>query len=469
MSSNLLSITNNSSGRVSNTIPKPTSLAIDSTTRWLKRGIWAYFFLVIFEGALRKWFVPALATPLLIVRDPIALWLIVVAWNRRLLPSTPYLIGMTLIAVIGIFTATLLGHGNLLVALFGARPMLLHFPLIFVMGCLFTREDVIAMGQATLWISLPMVVLIAFQFYSPQSAWVNQGVGGDTSGAGFSGAMGYFRPPGTFSFTNGTSSFFSFVAPFVFYFWLNKKLINKFLLIAATVALLFSIPLSISRGLFFQVAISFLFVLVASARKPEYLGRMVLGVIGGFLVLTLLSGTETFGTAMAAFTDRFENANESEGGLVEGVFLDRYLGGFLGSLLGSASVPFFGFGLGMGTNVGAMLLTGSRTFLIAEGEWGRIIGELGPIMGLSVVFIRVALTAKIFMACYRKLAQADLLPWMLLSYGLITLSQGGWGQPTSLGFFTLIGGLILASLRRPGILSNKVNHISTHASQLHNN
>lgn len=448
MSSDLPSITANNWGRKENSTPKQSPLAIDSTIRWLKRGVWAYFFLVIFEGALRKWFLPGLATPLLVVRDPIALWLIVVAWNRRLLPTTLYLTGMTLIAVVGIFTATLLGHGNLLVALFGARPMLLHFPLIFVIGRLFTREDVLKMGRATLWIALPMVVLIAIQFYSPQSAWVNQGVGGDTSGAGFSGALGYFRPPGTFSFTNGTSAYFGFVASFVFYFWLNKKLINKFLLFGATAAVLFAIPLSISRGLLFQVVISFLFVIVASARKPEYLGRMALALIGGFLALTLLSQTETFGTATEAFTARFENANESEGGL-EGVFLDRYLGGLLGALLGSANVSFFGFGLGMGTNVGAMLLTGSRVFLISEGEWGRVIGELGPLMGLSVVFIRVALTAKIFLACYRKLEQADLLPWMLLSYGLITISQGGWGQPTSLGFFTLIGGLVIASLRGP--------------------
>ena len=304
------------------------------------------------------------------------------------------------------------------------------------------------MGKATLWIALPMVVLIAFQFYSPQSAWVNQGVGGDTKGAGFFGAMGYFRPPGTFSFTNGTSAFFGFVAAFVFYFWLNKKLINNFLLIGATIALFFAIPLSISRGLLFQVGVSFIFVIVASARKPEYLGRLALAMLGGIFLVILLSQTETFGTATAAFTYRFENANESEGGL-EGVFLDRYLGGLLGALLGSANVPFFGFGLGMGTNVGAMLLTGSSNFLIAEGEWGRVIGELGPLLGLSVVFIRIAITIKITLASYRKLAQADLLPWMLLSYGFINISQGGWGQPTSLGFFTLIGGLVLASLREP--------------------
>ena len=448
MSPDLRSIPENSSGGAAPVVPKQSFVPISREMRLMKRGVWAYFFLLIFEGALRKWVAPGLATPLLLVRDPVALWLIAMAWNRRLLPTSPYLTGMTLIAVVGIFTAVLLGHGNLLVALFGARIMLLHFPLLFIIGRLFTRADVIEMGRATLWIAIPMVVLIGLQFYSPQSAWVNRGVGGDVAGAGFSGALDYFRPPGTFSFTNGTSMFFGFVAPFVLYFWLDKKSVNKFLLIGATAAVLFAIPLSISRGLFFQVGLSFLFVIVASARKPEYLGRMVLALAAGAFVLTLLSQTESFGTAIAAFTNRFESANEIEGG-VEGVFIDRFLGGLVGALLGSTGVSFFGGGLGMGTNVGASLLSGNRGFLITEGEWGRVIGELGPLMGLGVIFIRMALTVKIALACYRKLAQARLLPWMLLSYGLITMAQGGWSQPTALGFFTLSGGLMLASLREP--------------------
>ena len=43
----------------------------------IKIAIWLYFFLWIFEGALRKWVLPSLATPLLIVRDPIAIFIII--------------------------------------------------------------------------------------------------------------------------------------------------------------------------------------------------------------------------------------------------------------------------------------------------------------------------------------------------------------------------------------------------------
>lgn len=419
----------------------------DRSLRLLKRAIWAYYFLVIFEGALRKWVLPGFSGPLLLIRDPLAIWILLSALTQNRLRANQYLIGAMVIGTIGLFTAVLVGHGNLTVAVFGARILLLHFPLIFVIAKVFTPQDVISMGTVTLWIALPMTVLITAQFYSPQSAWVNLGVGGDTAGGGFSGAMGYFRPPGTFSFTTGTTQFYSFAACFILYFWLNSNQINRLVHIGASIGLVAAIPLSISRSLLFQIGLSIAFTAIAVSRKPKYVGRMILAVLGTVGVLSILSQTSFFQTSTGAFTERFTSANESEGGL-EGIFVDRFLGGLIGAITGSADLPFFGYGLGMGTNVGAQLLTGERAFLISEGEWGRVIGELGPLLGLLVILIRVSLTAEVVVACYKKLRIGDLLPWLLLSYGLITLSQGGWAQPTSLGFCILISGLMMASLRR---------------------
>ena len=48
-------------------------MTVRDPRKYLKIGIWIYFYLLIFEGALRKWFLPSLATPLLVVRDPVAL------------------------------------------------------------------------------------------------------------------------------------------------------------------------------------------------------------------------------------------------------------------------------------------------------------------------------------------------------------------------------------------------------------
>jgi hypothetical protein len=412
--------------------------------QWLKTGIWVYYFLLIFEGALRKWVVPGLAMPLLIVRDPVALWLVLLCWREKLLPKNGFLTAMIFIAVLGIITTIFMGHGNAMVALFGARILLFHYPLIFVFAAVFTREDVIQMGKITLLISLPMTLLIALQFFSPETATVNKGMAGDTDGGGFPGALNFMRPPGTFSFTNGVTLFYNLVGTFVFFFWLNPKLINRLLLVGATLALFASIPLSISRGLFFQVALTLAFTLLAVSRMPKYMSKMIVALIGGTIVLALISNTDLFQTAFGAFSARFDTANEVEGGL-QGVLIDRYMGGMFGALAQSGDQPFFGYGLGMGTNVGAQLLTGKQAFLIAEGEWGRLIGEMGPLLGLSVIIIRIALTARIAIAAYHNMTTGDLLPWILASFGLMNLAQGGWAQPTALGFSILISGLMAAS------------------------
>lgn len=431
-------------------VAKPRVQAKDPD-RIIKLGFWLYFILLIFEGALRKWILPNLATPLLVVRDPVVIWIFILAWKRGIFPANIYLVGMVLIGIVGLFAAILVGHGNLNVALYGARILVLHFPLMFVIGRVFNRDDVIKMGKVILYLSIPMAFLIAIQFYSPQTALVNRGIGGEGFTGGFAGggALGFFRPPGTFSFTNGTTLFFGLTAPFIIYFWLNVKLINRFLLLGATAALLASIPLSISRTLLFQVILTVVFALMATSRKPKYFGPMLIAIAGVLVALFILSTTSFFQTAIQAFSNRFETANDQEGGL-EGTLMDRYFGGMLSALEESSTQPFFGFGIGMGTNVGSMLLSGRVEYLISEGEWGRLIGELGPILGIAAILIRTFFGVELFVKAYKKLTMGDLLPWMLLPFCLTQIPQGQWAQPTSLGFGILIGGLILAALRGSG-------------------
>lgn len=425
-------------------------------TSLLKKGIWMYLFLLIFEGALRKWVLPGLATPLLIVRDPLAVWMLVVATQRGLFKLNSYILWMGAIAIIGIFTAILFGHGNLFVALFGARILLIHFPLIFLIGRIFTYEDVVKMGKVILFISIPMALLVIMQFYSPQSAWVNRGVGGDVSGAGFDGALGFFRPPATFSFITGTVSYYTLAASFIVFFWLNKKGINPLVLYAATAALIIVIPLSISRSLFFGVALCLAFTAIAISRKSEYIGKMIFGAIIVGVVLTYLASKSFFAVGTAAFTSRFETANVSEGGL-NGVLIDRFFGGMFGALKQSWNQSIFGLGEGLGTNVGSMLTTGGLSFLVAEGEWGRVIGEMGPLMGLIIIGIRLRISYKIAIESYRSLAKGNLLPWLLLCIILVTLTQGQWAQPSILGFTILVCGLSIAAIKGP----TKNNSIKT--------
>ena len=421
---------------------------VKSDNKLLKAGIWAYLLLLIFEGALRKWFLPSLAAPLLIIRDPIALWIIFNAIQKGMFPKSTFVFWMVFVGISSLLTALFFGHGNIKVAMFGARVLLIHFPLAFAIGNILKRKDVIYVGKVLVYFSIPMTVLIGLQFSSPQTAWVNRGLGGVIEEVGFQGALGHFRPSATFSFITGTYLFYGLVASYIFYFWLNEGLINKLVLTGATVALLAAIPLSISRTLFFEIGLSVVFLVLGASIKTKYFGKMVMFMVGGVILLIILSFTPYFQHAIETFTTRFTDASTQEGG-VKGTLGDRFLGGLVSAISSSGRLPFFGYGIGMGTNVGSQLLSGTRIFLLHEEEWGRIIDEQGQLLGFLVVFMRIMLTYRLSIKSYQRLLQGDMLPWMLLSFGFLAILQGNWSQPTSLGFCTLIAGLIIGVLNEP--------------------
>lgn len=423
----------------------------------IKNGIWLYFLLLIFEGALRKWIFPQLSTPLLLVRDPLVIYLFLSASYNRIVFFNSYIFYAIVIVIVS-FTATMItGHRNVFVAIYGARIFLIHFPMIFLIGTVFNKDDVIKMGKVILYISIPMAILIGVQFFSPQSAWVNKGVG-DSIGGGFSGAMGYLRPPGTFSFTTGVTSFFSLVAVFVLYFWIDSSKINRFFLFLATLALLSSIPFSISRSLLFQIIISFIFTIIGINWVKDNSSKGIILILGFTTIALFLSLFDIFSIGVEAFSTRLERANKAEGG-IESVFLDRYLGGLINGLKSSTRQPFLGFGLGYGTNVGSNILTGQRSFLISEGEWGRLIGELGPLLGIGIILIRLLMSFKLASWAWKYLIKNDILPWIILSFALLILPQAGWSQPTSLGFSVLVTGLLIASFKSNSLTENSIEKL----------
>lgn len=354
---------------------------------------------------------------------------------------------MWMLTVLALTFTFLVGHGDLKVALYGFRITAIHFPVLFIIGHLLDKEDVLKMGKVLLWMNIGMTFLVALQFFSPQTAWINRGIGG-LEGSGFGGAGGFKRVPGTFSFTSGLSKFYGITTAFIFYYWLieKKDQVPRLLLWGSSLALLAAIPLTISRTVLFQALLAFTFMIVISGKDFRVIKRIIGFSVGGLGLFFILSSFSFFETANTAFLARLENANVSEGGL-EGTFIDRFLGSMFGAIINS-EVSIFGLGLGMGTAVGSHLLTGDRMmYLIAEGEWGRLIGEMGLFIGILVIFLRLSLMLELLSRAWKALGRQNALPWMLLSFGALSLLHGQWAQPTNLGFTIFIGGIIIASFK----------------------
>lgn len=408
-----------------------------------KQLIWTYVLLLVFEGALRKWIFPSISMFLLLIRDPIAIILIIKYIRRKEFNKKAYLVILICVVIASLILTLIFGHGNFAVGLYGARIYLIHVPVIFIIGDVFTRTDVIKVGRFLQTMLIPMTILMIVQFYSPQTAWVNRGIGGEGTSSGFGGALGYFRPSGLFSFTNGLILYYSLTFTFLLCEWIELER-KKILLLTLTIFYILSIPYSISRTLLFQTSLSIIFFLIATAvggKGLKYLGTVLLLGVTSIIMIKISSGTE----GLNAFEARLTQANTTEGGL-DGVFIDRFLGGMVNAVIESNSIGLFGKGIGLGTNVGSKLVSGDMKFLVAEAEWGRIIGEMGIILGGMVILYRLYLGNILIINSYKMLNQTS-LPWLLASVVYVNILQAQWAQPTSLGFSVLGGGLLLASLK----------------------
>ena len=431
---------------------------MSSSRNLIKRLFWLYFILLIIEGGLRRWVFPDFATYFLLIRDPVAIVILIIAFKNNLIPKNNYLSIVLLVSILGFYTALFFGHGNLQVAIYGSRILLLHFPLIFIFGNVLDRDDLIYFGKVILFISIPMAIIITIQFYSPQTALINKGVGFNKEGAGFSGTADYFRPPGTFSFITGVSSFFTIVGCFVLYFWINPILINFPLLISSSIALIVSIPTSISRTLFFSVIISFICFVLAKSTQKDFLKYSFRFIFGFIIILLIFSNTNYLNKQIEAFSDRFTLANESESknssgiNAVQEVILNRLIYTSFQNI--NENEILFGKGVGSGSNVGAKLLTGNLQFLVAEGEIARIVGEFGLILGLIIVFIRLRMTYDYSLNSYNLYRLGDQLPFMLFSIGFIYTLNGAWAQPSALGFYVVICSLWISSMKPSLNVSN---------------
>lgn len=415
---------------------------------YLKKAIWLYFFLWIFEGALRKWILPSLANPLLVVRDPIAIYIVLRAIYVNVKFISSYIVLGSIFTLMSLVITLTFGHSNLFVGLYGARIMLLHFPLIFIIGSVFTREDVVNMGRVLLVLNILMTVIVYFQFTSPQTSFINVGIGGEGN-AGFSGAMGYSRPSGTFSFTTALSVFYSAVAVFIFYFWLSKEYISKILLYTSTIALIIGLPLTISRGAVVGVILVGLFAIIAAVSSGRILFKLF---IAGFAFYILFIGLQNFTTifnlSTEVFMDRVDSANRSTGaggGLKESILL-RAVESFTEPIVDLMNQPIIVGKLGMGTNAGAKLLTGKVAFLVSEGELGRLGGEQGLLFGGGIIVLRIVFAISLAVNSWRLPQEEKLLPFILCGAACIAIAQGQWAQPSVLGYAIIMAGLVMASL-----------------------
>jgi hypothetical protein len=433
----------------------------------LKRLFWVYFLLLIFEGALRKWVLPQLSAPLLLVRDPVALAIIWEAYRTHKWPKRwSAITGILAAVLLGLCVVQMVAGDNpWFIALYGLRSYLLPLPVAFIMGENIDAEDLRKFGVCTLWLVMPLVALSAAQYYAGPASWLNAGAGKGAGQIGYSG--GHVRASATFSFVTGPSNFMPLAAAFIFYGMVNSKFAKKWLLWGAAGAVILSVPIVGSRGMLVLLFEVLACVAVAAMFGiSQLVGSMK--VIGVLLVLfAIVSQLPVFSESMVTFEDRVSTAAESQGGSANEI--DRRVGGPIIAAIESvaSSAQWYGNGMGLGSNAASTLLTGTQQFLAGEGEMDRIIIEFGPPFGVAFILFRSLLALMIGAKAFSRVRDHQPLAWFLLPMVFNGLVWGIFEQPTSQGFMVVTLAFALAALNRPDIPAEPMQVLNPRLGQGH--
>ena len=352
--------------------------------------VWAVFFiyfLFLIAGALRKWFLPSLATPLIFLSDPFVFALYAYCLFYKLIMqkdiARPWLGFALFSSCFGLIQYSTSGY-SLEGWLLGVRAYWLYMPLAFIIPVTFRPEDVMRFFKFNLWLAMPYAFLVATQYRASPYSFINQGVGGDEAAA-VSVALNIFRPFGLFTYTSPNVQFTTaMIAIFIaVYLTSHKDHPNKIVFPGMAVAVGAMGVLTGSRGIFFVSAVILgltILGLILTRLSISTLVRILF--IFSFVALAGWLLINVFPDMFEAINVRFEVASASEGSIWNRVYSGSF--SFLGAL---ETAPIFGHGIGAGSS-GVARFLGLQNLAFGESDLERNINELGVIFGSIFLFLR---------------------------------------------------------------------------------
>ncbi|KPF47829.1 hypothetical protein IP87_00305 [beta proteobacterium AAP121] len=428
--------------------------------------VFAIYLLAIFEGALRKWALPQFSQYLFFVRDPLLLVAYALAWQHGLWPRRQPLFTAALwMAVLGVaLGAAQAASGppselRLLLGVYGWRAYFLYVPLAFLVGQTFQARDLQRLYALTLFLALPIGLLVAAQFFSPPGAAINVGSAADEDlqFRGLAATAERTRPMGPFASGAGQQQFAATACAIALLAFLTPRRLPQppwWLLAGGAAGVLTALALSGSRGTVLQAGLCLAFaVLLGLLGRGAALKTRALVWPLTLSVLSLALYPLVFPEGFAAFVERWTVADAAESRHFEWGVFGRAAYGLIdfGRLLGE--VPLLGWGLGYGGNASITLdavIDGVRPGQLAETDFARHMVDIGPLAGLGYITFRLLLAGWLAMQVLRTLKLSDdPAPMLLFSYvGYVLVLGQITGQGAINVYGWLFAGLLIAACRQ---------------------
>lgn len=404
--------------------------------------------ILVFEGAVRKWFFPALSKPLIFLKDPIVVTMYYLALKHQLFPYNSLLLRLGLglsVVFIGLAAIQCIGvHLPAAVAAYGWRQYWLVLPLMFVIAETFSGKDLLKVTQHSMIMSGVNAVICIFQSRLPPTHFINSTVIQDAAAFAY-GDESIARASGTFSFTFGHEIFTASVLPMILALWLlppGQRGMRPLFVYLSTVSVLTNVLLDGNRAMFLFAGVTLMACLPGfwllkreALRWRALLLPGIACVLGGVVYMVM------FASAFQAMSSRISNSEDS--------LFDRLSIQFIeaGRVLAHGNI--LGEGLGLGSNGGQFIAAGSKlTPIVWEGEWPRVIAETG-LLGLAYLLYRCAVAASLFHGAIPATRRtSNMLPLLLISFVLQVLPSGQLaGNATVVYYGWMFAGFAMAANR----------------------
>lgn len=411
----------------------------------------AVFFILVFEGAIRKWVTSASTLPLILLRDLLALGLVLYAISTGAIKRQKGIVAALvvwscIVLAWGLFQLVA-GQSSPLVLIIGLRFWLLYTWFAVAAACAMNESDYRASLYAAIGMLLLMAPLAVLQHYSPPGARINTQIDGDGDEGVFVVVVGVVRTTGTFSFTSAYAVFLTLVAPAVFGFLSARKRGIKQLVFALAAFAAFAVGALVSGSRTAVISGGLLFItylvgrlLFSKMKKKPAAAAAVAAAIVLFGLFALF-----FQEAIEVTQTRFEQASAAED---LGERIRTVLFGEAGAW---AAAPWTGFGIGFGSNLATYVRTGSaEVFSLAETEGARILMEAGIVgflyLSLKLVFLAWG-TLKSVRVSARTNSPFPLIVW--LSTAIAVATWPSIGQLSGNGLLGVMMAFALLLFRFP--------------------
>ncbi len=423
------------------------SLEKEKVRRWIVTLIFIVYWLLIFEGVLRKWALPGLHKFLFFIRDPFVLITYFLAIKYKMWPrwTGTFTVGMAL-GVLFFVLALIQGLALDLsptIVIYGWRNYFFYLPFAFIIGEQFRGKDLLRLVRHSLLVSIPIAVLCYQQFKAPAEDAIN---GSYSANSAMLVARGIVRTSGTFTVSAAQTLFIGSMLAMLLAAWLlprSQRPLKRIPLWLASGAVLTMVAVSGARSVFLQVAAIFAaaFVSMIVLHRFKFRVKPFL-ILVAILVLGAVGYVKLFPTAFGAMVDRQMGAQYTEG-----TWYARVLNSSTSLVRAIPLLTVMGSGLGSGTNAAAMLSPGGNG-LTVEDEMQHVVVECG-IFGLIYMAYRYWLTWWLGRGAFFATRRAmNPLPFLFFGFEAVTLMYGQMTiQGTINGYGWLFAGFCMAANR----------------------